>query len=97
MPKKPTKGAFTPRIIETLELKSRDLSNKRIAEKMFISEEAVKSNLKRGREISGLHEVCAMFRKAVEDGDIIIDVKKYGRAVLPDITQYFPIAPFRYQ
>jgi DNA-binding CsgD family transcriptional regulator len=76
MPKRKQPGIFTPRIIEVLDYSSRDLPVKLVADKMGIKPGGVRSHLRIGREISGLHLLCALFRKAVEDGNIVLKIKQ---------------------
>ncbi len=78
MPKIKKPGRFTARIIEALNWSSTDLPLKQVADKMDIKPGGVRSLIRNAREISGRHSLVALFRKAVEDGDIVIAVKNSG-------------------
>jgi DNA-binding NarL/FixJ family response regulator len=76
MPKIKTFGKFTPRVVEAIDWASRDLSAKMIADKMGISKNGVESLFREARDTSRLHTRAAMVRKAIEDGQILIEIKK---------------------
>ncbi|MFI5219494.1 MAG: hypothetical protein ACHQNT_08385 [Bacteroidia bacterium] len=96
MPKRKIPGAFTPRIIEALDWMSKDCSYKLAGNKMGIGEEGIKSLMRKGRDISGLHCMSAMLRKAVEDGEIVIEVKRKPSMAHFVLECPFEFPPFRF-